>query len=238
MVLVPSKVRTTGRYARRTTMRRRESGTVRMSRRSARADEAPSTVSKADGQWFEQAVLEVLPDLLATARRLTRNATDAEDLAAEAVARGWQSLGSLQHRERFRGWLFRILTNLYISGLRTRSGKFQEEPIPDDEGSFSLFDTLHQPFLLWWSTPEQEFLDKLVREDFERALDGLPDTFRVVVVLADVRGYSYEEIAEQLGIPLGTVRSRLSRGRAMLQSALWDHACDAGLRRPLEDSDT
>jgi RNA polymerase sigma-70 factor (ECF subfamily) len=195
------------------------------------------TASRADAQWFEEAVLAVLPDLLATARRLTRNQADAEDLAAEAVARAWHALASLQQRERFRGWIFRILTNLYISDLRARANRFEEEVLPAEEADFSLFDRLHQPFLLWWSTPETEFLDKLVRDDLERAIDALPDAFRIVVVLADVRGYSYAEIATQLAIPLGTVRSRLSRGRAMLQRALWEHASEAGLRRPTEHPD-
>jgi RNA polymerase sigma-70 factor (ECF subfamily) len=95
---------------------------------------------------------------------------------------------------------------------------------------FSLFERLHQPFLLWWGTPEQDFLDRLLREDLIRAIEALPERFRIVVVLADVQGLSYLEIAGSLEVPIGTVRSRLARGRALLQKALWDHACDAGLR--------
>lgn len=185
-----------------------------------------------DRAWFADTVVALLPDLLATARRLTRNQSDAEDLAAEAIARAWTALGSLGDRARVRGWIFRILTNLYISQVRARGRKPDEEPLPDSDETFSLFERLHQPFLLWWSTPEKEFLDKLLREDFARALDALPDIFRVVVVLADLRGFSYEEIANQLGVPVGTVRSRLARGRARLQKTLWAHACDAGLRTP------
>ena len=92
-----------------------------------------------------------------------------------------------------------------------------------------MFERLHQPFLLWFSTPEREFLDKLLREDLERAIDQLPEAFRVAVVLADVQGLSYQEIAHALRIPIGTVRSRLARGRAALQKALWQHGLDAGL---------
>jgi RNA polymerase sigma-70 factor (ECF subfamily) len=95
---------------------------------------------------------------------------------------------------------------------------------------FSLFERLHQPFLLWWSSPEQTFLDRLLREDLIRAIEALPEPFRIVVVLADVQGLSYGDIARSLEVPIGTVRSRLGRGRARLQKALWDHACDAGLR--------
>lgn len=191
-----------------------------------------------DAAWFEEAVLALLPDLLSTGRRLTRNQADAEDLAAETVARAWTALGTLRDRASFRGWVFRILTNLYITSVRSRARTPDEEPLPDEEAAFSLFERLHQPLLLWWSNPEQEFLDKLVREDFERALDALPDAFRLVVVMADVGGFAYEEIAHELGIPLGTVRSRLSRGRALLQKALWTHACDAGLRTPPPEGPT
>jgi len=185
--------------------------------------------SAADRAWFEHAVLGVLPVLLGTARRLTRNREDAEDLAAEAVSRGWLHRESLRDRDRFAGWMLRILSNLYISRRRSEASRPQEMDL-EEETEFSLFDRLHQPFLLWWGTPEQEFLDRLLREDLVRAIDALPDPFRVVVVMADVQGLSYGEIAASLEVPVGTVRSRLARGRGLLQKALWEHACDAGLR--------
>jgi RNA polymerase sigma-70 factor (ECF subfamily) len=100
----------------------------------------------------------------------------------------------------------------------------------EEETEFALFDRLHQPFLLWWGTPEQDFLDRLLREDLVRAIEALPDRFRVVVVMADLQGLSYGEIAASLQVPVGTVRSRLARGRGLLQKSLWEHACDAGLR--------
>ncbi len=181
-------------------------------------------------EWFEGAVLGALPDLVSTARRLTKNPADAEDLVAEAIAKAWLSLGSLKERDRFRGWIFRILTNRFLSERRARLSRPEEEPLPNEE-AFSLFEQLHQPFLLWWSNPEKEFLDKLLREDLIRAIDSVPETFRVVVVFADVHGFSYQEIAETLGVPVGTVRSRLARGRALLQKALWEHARDAGFRQ-------
>jgi RNA polymerase sigma-70 factor (ECF subfamily) len=182
-----------------------------------------------DRDWFERAVLAVLPELLGTARRLTGNREDAEDLAAEAVSRAWQHRSSLRERDRFAGWLHRILTNLFLSRRRAEMHRPQETGL-EEQAEFSLFERLHQPFLLWWGTPEQEFLDRLLREDLTRAIEALPDRFRIVVVLADVRGLSYGEIAATLGVPLGTVRSRLARGRGLLQKALWEHACDTGLR--------
>ncbi|MGH2708269.1 MAG: sigma-70 family RNA polymerase sigma factor, partial [Actinomycetota bacterium] len=144
-----------------------------------------------DRLWFEHAVVGILPDLVGTARRLATNPADAEDLAAEAIAKAWLGLGSLRDRDRFRGWIFRILTNLFISGRRARKSRPEEGPLGEDSAEFSLFGQLHQPFLLWWSNPEQEFLDKLVREDLTRAVESLPETFRVVVVLADIQGFSY-----------------------------------------------
>ena len=181
-----------------------------------------------DRTWFEQATLEALPELLGLARRLTRNREDAEDLAAEAITRAWLHRDTLRDCERFSGWVVRILTNLFLSQRRSEATHPHESL--DLEEDFSLFERLHQPFLLWWGTPEQEFLDRLLREDIVRAIEALPEPFRIVVVLADIQGYPYGEIAESLGTPVGTVRSRLARGRALLQKALWEHACDSGLR--------
>jgi RNA polymerase sigma-70 factor (ECF subfamily) len=187
------------------------------------------TETAVDRAWFEHAVLSVLPELLGTARRLAKNREDAEDLAAEAVTRAWLHRASLRERDRFAGWILRILTNLFLSRRRTEANR-PEETCLDEEAEFALFERLHQPFLLWWGTPEQEFLDRLLQEDLIRAIDALPERFRIVVVLADVQGFSYGEIAGTLEVPVGTVRSRLARGRALLQKALWEHACDAGLR--------
>jgi RNA polymerase sigma-70 factor (ECF subfamily) len=181
-----------------------------------------------DRRWFEEVTLEALPELLGLARRLTRNREDAEDLAAETITRAWLHRATLRDRDRFSGWIVRILTNLFLSQRRSEASHPHESL--EVEGDFSLFERLHQPFLLWWGTPEQEFLDRLLREDLLRAIDALPEHFRIVVVLADIQGYPYGEIAESLAVPLGTVRSRLARGRALLQRALWEHACDSGLR--------
>jgi RNA polymerase sigma-70 factor (ECF subfamily) len=184
----------------------------------------------ADRDWFAHVVAEALPDLFGAAVRLTRNRADADDLVAEAVVRGWASLDALIDRAKVRGWLFRILTNAFLSGRRTEARRGTHESLdalPAED--FSLFEQLHAPILLWWGDPEQEFLDKLLREDVARALDGLPEPFRVVLVLAELQGFAYREIADLLDVPIGTIRSRLARARAQLQKALWAHACEAGL---------
>jgi RNA polymerase sigma-70 factor (ECF subfamily) len=191
-----------------------------------------------DREWFEREAVSALPDLYGTALRLAKNSADAEDLVAETVAKAWTGLASLHDRSCFRAWLFRILSNTFISDCRARATRPLLESLEAREAEdeqFSLFERLHQPFLLWWGNAEQEFLDRLLREDLEKAVDMLAEVYRLVVVMADVQGLSYQEIADALGVPIGTVRSRLSRGRSLLQQALWEHAVDAGLARPHHD---
>jgi RNA polymerase sigma-70 factor (ECF subfamily) len=188
--------------------------------------------------FFAERVERLSDRLYGTALRLTRNSDDAEDLVAETVARAWAKLGELSDPQSFDAWILRILANTFVSEWRHRRASpevaMESEPEDGDDEPFSLFEKLHQPFLLWWSTPEEEVIAKLLREDIERALDALPDAFRIAIVLVDVQGYSYSEAAELLGAPIGTVRSRLARARTQLQRALWQHGKDAGLlERPL-----
>ena len=185
-----------------------------------------------DDAWFAQQFTLSTPELYAVALRLTRNTADAEDLVADAIARAWRRRGTLHDHSAFRAWIFRILTNTFVSTRRSveaRTAPESLDTLSESDGGFSLFDRLHQPFLLWWGSPEQDFLNKLLREDLERALAALPEHFRLVVTLADVHGLRYQEIAHTIDAPIGTVRSRLARGRALLQKALWEHGIDAGL---------
>lgn len=191
------------------------------------------TVSR---EFFENQVLGLLGALEGAARRLTRNDADAEDLVAETVARAWRALDTLECEAAFRAWMFRILNNTFVSDLRRAEARPQTESIDaaDGEGEgggFSLFEQMHQPFLLWFGNPEQEFLDKLLREDLERALASLPEHYRLVVILSDLEEFSYAEIARALDVPVGTVRSRLARARGALQKMLWQQAGERGLAR-------
>jgi RNA polymerase sigma-70 factor (ECF subfamily) len=176
-----------------------------------------------DRARFESEVVTALDRLYGAALRLAKNPADAEELVAEAVAKAWASLDSLADPERFQGWILRILTNTFIGECRKRGTVSLDEP-DGEADEFSLFERLHQPFLLWWSNPEQEFLNKVLREDLQHALDALPEVFRVVVVLSELEGLSYQEIADMLEIPIGTVRSRRARGRSLLQRAVWQHS--------------
>jgi RNA polymerase sigma-70 factor (ECF subfamily) len=184
---------------------------------------------------FEDQVLGLLGCLRGVARRLTCNDTDAEDLVAETVARAWRALDSLESEPAFRAWIFRILNNTFISDLRRAGARPRLEAMEcddadEEEDDFSIFEQMHQPFLLWFSNPEKEFLDKLLREELDRALAALPECYRVVVILSDLEEFTYAEIAETLAIPVGTVRSRLARARSALQKALWQQAQAYGLR--------
>lgn len=184
---------------------------------------------------FEDQVLELLGTLHGVARRLTCNDADGEDLVAETVARAWRARDSLDEATAFRAWIFRILHNCFISDKRRLASRnevavdWNDNDDGEDEAQFSLFEQMHQPFLLWFSNPEQQFLDKVLREDLERALCTLPEHYRIVVVLSDLEEFTYAEIAKALDIPVGTVRSRLARARSALQKMLWQSAQAYGL---------
>ena len=183
-----------------------------------------------DRAFFEAEIQRLLGRLYGVALRLTGNQADAEDLVSETTVKAWSKLDQLEDRQSFPKWVFRILTNTFISNRRGAHIE-QDHTLWRTTGSnrFPCSRELHQPFLLWWSNPEQELLNKLLHDDIERALDSLPENFRTIVVLVDIEGYTYGEVAESLGVPIGTVRSRLSRARSMLQRALWEQAKAAGL---------
>lgn len=192
--------------------------------------------------WFEARLTPLMDRLYGTALRLTRHPDDAEDIVAEAVARAWRHLDELRDPERFEAWLFHILSNVFISEWRRRRSHPQhctedEAPAPDElhATDFTLFAQLHQPFLLWWGSLEEQFFNSLLETDLRQALDALPDPFRVVMVMVELQGHRYGEVAELLDIPLGTVRSRLNRARGLLQKTLWQQARDAGILPPEHD---
>ncbi|HZP94656.1 MAG TPA: sigma-70 family RNA polymerase sigma factor [Burkholderiales bacterium] len=192
--------------------------------------------SAADREYFERAVGEALDALYGAALRMCRDDSRAQDLVAETVVRAWSHFGALRDRQCFRAWLFKILTNVFFEECRRQSAssnpaslEAMAEEDAEAEAPFSIFEKLHQPFLLWWGAPEQEFLNGLLREHLDRAIAALPEVFRTVFVLCELQGFSYQEIAEMLAVPVGTVRSRLARARSMLQRALWEDAQAAGI---------
>jgi RNA polymerase sigma-70 factor (ECF subfamily) len=185
--------------------------------------------------WFSQCIEENADSLYSLAHRLTRNSADAEDLVAESVAKAWSAINSLDDHNRFRPWIFRILHNNFVSSYRKQSVRpkettYDENPGTDEREEISNL-LIRQPdeFLNWWANPEREFINNLLGDDIMNAIEGLPESFRAAVQLINVEGLSYDETAEILGVPPGTVRSRMKRGRTLLQKILWQHAKDAGL---------
>lgn len=181
---------------------------------------------------FGAGVGENLDALYSVALRLTRKDADAEDLVAETVAKAWSAFDSLDDPDRFRPWLFRILHNTFISDYRKKAVRPDEASYSagecDDDDLVTMLNEQSDDFLVWWSNPEREFFNDLLAEQLLAALDQLPEAFRTVVVLVNVEGFTYDETAEVLGIAPGTVRSRMKRGRTLLQKALWS-------QRPVSD---
>ncbi|KAA0225408.1 MAG: ECF RNA polymerase sigma factor SigR [Fimbriimonadales bacterium] len=168
---------------------------------------------------FERAVRGVFPSVYNTALRMSRNREEAEDLAQETMVRAYEAFERFDGRN-LKAWLLRILTNLFINRYR----KGQREPeigtLETDDGPMDVVDDR--------ADPAAELFDGLLGEEVEEALKKLPEEYRAAVLLTDVEGLSYEETADALGVPIGTVRSRLARGRALLRSELLNYAKSRG----------
>lgn len=181
--------------------------------------------------FFSRGIEENMDALYGTALRLAKSGADAEDLVAEAVSKAWSAVETLQDRQRFRPWLFRILHNCFISKYRREAVRPAEEAIGagEDEELATLLNDQPDEFLIWWANPEREFFNNMLGTAINSAIDDLPDAFRATIILVNVEGLTYDEAAEVLGVPPGTIRSRMKRGRTLLQKALWRQARDAGI---------
>jgi RNA polymerase sigma-70 factor, ECF subfamily len=176
---------------------------------------------------FERDVLPLLPNLYAAALRMTRNPADAEDLVQDTYLRAFRGFSGFTEGTNLKAWLYRILTNSFINTYRKKQRQPQTVEGPDDLDEWYLFDKLGGRNVEL--SAETEVLDKIPDEAVKAALESLPENFRLPVLLADVEGFSYKEIAEIMDTPIGTVMSRLHRGRKALQKALWDTAKERGL---------
>jgi RNA polymerase sigma-70 factor, ECF subfamily len=175
---------------------------------------------------FERDVIPFMGQLYPAALRMTRNSSDAEDLLQETFAKAYAGFHQFTPGTNLRAWLHRILSNTFINSYR----KKRREPIQDLGADFSEdWQTGNDPLSPPARSAEAEALDRLADSDILHALRELPSEFRVAIYLADVEGYPYREIAEMMGTPIGTVMSRLHRGRAKLRQQLAGY----GPRRPL-----
>lgn len=187
-----------------------------------------------DGKEFEQAVFAYVAPLYRSALRLTRNKSDAQDLVQDTVLKAYRFFHRYQRGTNLKAWLFKIMTNLYINAYREKARKPQEVTIEDVEELY-LYHRLTETRRPGEANPEETFFGQLYEDEVRRVLDELPADYRLVVVLAFVEEFSYEEIAQITRLRLGTVKSRLFRGRKLLQKKLWDYAVRAGyLKRKRE----
>jgi RNA polymerase sigma-70 factor (ECF subfamily) len=170
---------------------------------------------------FERDVVPVMGQLYPAALRMTRNASDAEDLVQETVAKAYAAFHQFKPGTNLRAWLHRILSNTFINGYR----KKRREPIQDLGVDFQEdWQTGNDPLTPPARSAEAEALERLAGSEILQALRELPAEFRVAIYLADIEGYPYREIAEMMDTPIGTVMSRLHRGRAKLRQRLLDYA--------------
>jgi RNA polymerase sigma-70 factor (ECF subfamily) len=192
------------------------------------ADQSGLAVTNEERERFEALVNQHLDGLYGTALRLTRNRATAEDLVQDTFLKAWRSFRTFQAGTNARAWLYKILMNAYIDSYR-RSSRAPEMVDHEDVGDFYLYAKAQESDEFRRAgDPEEILLSKIMDADVSEALEQVPEPFRAAVVLADLQDFSYREIAEILDIPIGTVMSRLYRGRRHLQRLLWDYAKRAG----------
>ena len=191
----------------------------------------------ADRAEFAEQALPLAPQLYSAALRMTRNVSDAEDLVQETYLKGYRSFSTFESGTNLRAWLFRILTNTYINTYRAKQRRPEETEL-DSLEDFYLYRRIGGiEEALAARSAEDELMDLFTDDEVKQALEDLPENFRLPVLLADVEGFSYKEIAEMLEIPIGTVMSRLHRGRKSMQKALYEFAEERGLVPPSPETD-
>jgi RNA polymerase sigma-70 factor (ECF subfamily) len=178
---------------------------------------------------FTKEAMQFAPQLFSTALRMTRNKSDAEDLVQETFIKAWRSFHTFQTGTNLRAWLYRIMTNTFINKYNSKLRKPTETELDEVEELYlyKRLGSIDQSKLS--SSAEDQMLELFADDEVKNALEELPETFRLPVLLSDVDGFSYKEIAEMLDIPLGTVMSRLHRGRKLMQKMLYEYAKERGL---------
>jgi RNA polymerase sigma-70 factor (ECF subfamily) len=183
----------------------------------------------ADQANFEQDAMQYTRQLYSAAMRMTRNSADAEDLVQETYLKAYRAYHTFEAGTNLKAWLYRILTNTYINKYRKDSRRPSEVDLGAVEDLYLYRRIGSEESMEAARTTEERVLDGLVESDIKAAVEELPEVFRIPVLLADLEGFAYKEIAEILDIPIGTVMSRLHRGRKAMQKRLWEYAKQRGL---------
>ncbi len=189
---------------------------------------------KKNKDTFEQDCMEHMDTLYATALKMTRNTALAEELVQDTYLKAFRFRHSFNRGSNLKAWIFRILTNTFINSYRR---SINEQKYLDRAAVEPLYDQIIGSYAMDFSkNPEEHLFNKYFKEKLNDALDELPEDFRIAVTLSDIQGFSYKEIADIVEKPIGTVMSRLHRGRKMLQQKLVDYAVSTGIKTDPESS--
>src|ERR1700735_682034 len=183
----------------------------------------------ADQANFADLAMQHMGSLYTAALRMTRNPADAEDLVQETYLKAYRAFATFQEGTNLKAWLYRILTNTFINSYRSKKRRHEQTELDEVEDLYLYRRLGGLEAVTAGRSAEEEVLDHFTDSDVKAAVEALPEQFRMAVLLADVEGFSYKEIAEILDIPIGTVMSRLHRGRRALQKMLHDFGTERGL---------
>jgi RNA polymerase sigma-70 factor, ECF subfamily len=186
----------------------------------------------ADRDRFVEQAMEYAPSLYSAAMRLTYNSADAEDLVQETYLKAYRAFASFQDGTNLRAWLYRILTNTFINTYRSKQRRPEQNDVADVEDMYLYKHLGSLEAALAGRSAEDSLLERITDDEVKNALAAIPEIFRLPVYLADVEEFSYKEVAEILDVPIGTVMSRLHRGRKALHKLLYDYATEQGLVQP------
>ncbi len=192
----------------------------------------------ADQSTFADQAMEYMGSLYTAALRMTRHPADAEDLVQETYLKAYRAFGRFEDGTNLKAWLYRILTNTFINSYRSKKRRPEQTELDEVEDLYLYRRLGGLEAVTAGRSAEEEVLDHFTDTDVKAAVEALPEQFRMAVLLADVEGFSYKEIAEILDIPIGTVMSRLHRGRKALQKVLHDVGVQRGLVKPVVEAPT